>query len=231
LAVIPARGGSKRVPRKNIRLFHGKPMMVHVLNTARDAAIFDEIHVSTDDQEIAEIARANGFPPAFMRPAELSDDQTALMPVLRSVVESYESVGDRFDTIALLYATAALVEADDLRTACSQFESADRRTSLISVAKFAAPIEWAYRLAPDGRLQPVNPGAFATDSKNLDEAFYDTAGFIFFDRTTVLENIGAGTDQNFRAYVLPRHKAVDVDTSEDWALAEQMFELLRKSNG
>lgn len=227
LAVIPARGGSKRVPRKNIREFHGKPMMLHVLESARKSGLFDEIHVSTDDEEVSGVAADSGFPPAFARPAQLADDITPVLSVVRYVLETYQTRGRLFGTVAVLMATSALIDFNDLQQACSLFESGDRNLSLVSVGKYPAPIEWAYRLAADGRLSALVPDALVVPSRDLDDAYYDAGCFEFHNSATLLNNSRIA----YRAFVLPFWKATDIDNIEDWERAEFLFKRIRQYSG
>ena len=219
------------MPRKNIRDFHGKPMMLHVLEAARDSGLFDEIHVSTDDEEVSQVAADAGFAPEFKRPSRLAGHMAPIRPVVRHVLQTYEARGRVFRTVALLMATAVLIDADDLRQACAVFETGDRKWPLISVSRYPVPIEWAFRLAEDGRLSPVDPGAFAIRSCDLDAAYYDAACFVFYDRSTLLATDRAGTDQGFRAFVLPIHKAIDIDTPEDLEIAQRFFAAFRTEHG
>ncbi len=229
LAVVPARGGSKRIPRKNIRAFHGAPMLSHALRAAGDSGLFDVVHVSTEDAEIAEVAGAYGHAPEFLRAPALAGDLTPIMPVLKFVLQTYAARDRAFDIVALLTATAPLVDADDLRAACRAFEDGDRSAPVMSVAKYPAPVEWAYRLRPEQRLEPIQAGAFAIRSQDLEDAYYDTGSFAFFDPATILHSEGAGSDADYRGYVLPAWKAVDIDAEADWQTAERLFAAMRQA--
>lgn len=223
LAVIPARSGSKRIPNKNIRDFAGRPLISYALDAAAESKIFDTIHVSTESDEISSVVSELGYPVDFMRPESLADDHTPLMPILRYVTEEYERRGKVFDQIVLLMATAPMLDADDLRGGAKSFESGGGTCPVISIAPYPVPIEWAYRRNPDGTLKPVQPGAYATRSQDLESAYFDTGGFIFFSRDHVLKSDGAGSDEWYNSYELSKHKAVDIDEPGDWALAEAIF--------
>ena len=152
IAIVPARGGSKRIPDKNIVDFLGLPLMGHSLRAARESGLFDTIHVSTDSARIAEVAASLGHAVDFTRDPALADDHTPLLPVLRWTVEQYAARGKRFDTVCLLMPTAPLIEAEDLRRANTLFERHAGRRTVIAVARFPVPIEWAFRM-PDGESQ------------------------------------------------------------------------------
>jgi pseudaminic acid cytidylyltransferase len=223
LAIVPARGGSKRVPDKNIRDFAGRPMMAHILETARKSALFDVIHVTTESPRVAAVVENLGFEIHFMRPTELADDQTPLMPVLRYVTESFAARGQNFDEVWLLMACAPLIEPGDLIAAAHLYTEAHGQWAVLSVTPYPVPIEWAFECDADGRLYATQPGKFAIRSQDLGAKYYDTGTFCGFPARRVLESTGAGDDTGFVGYVLPRHKAIDIDTEEDWQFAEILY--------
>jgi len=229
LAVIPARGGSKRIPNKNIRDFCGRPMMSHILEAAKNSQLFDVIHVSTESDKIAEVADQYGFPVDFARPNELADDHTPIMPVLRYVLDEYAKLGRRFDEVALLMACAPLVTSADLIQAHDLFCAHGATTPVLGVATYPCPVEWAFRRDSEGRLTPVQPGMFAVRSQDLEPSYFDAGLFSFFPAKLVLGSEGAGSDANFIGQILPRYKAIDIDTPDDWALAEAIFRGVRLS--
>ncbi|HBT44430.1 MAG TPA: pseudaminic acid cytidylyltransferase [Rhodospirillaceae bacterium] len=223
IAVIPARGGSKRLPGKNIRDFCGGPMIGHILRAARESGLFDVIHVSTEDAEIREVCTDLGFAPDFERDSALADDVTPILPVLKFVIDTYAEQDKRFDQVWLLMACAPLITADDLRAAAAAFERAGGTTPLLPVAPFPVPVEWALDLAPDGHLSEAQPGMFAVRSQDLPQRYYDTGTFAVFPEAFVGTSEGAGSLNGFAGLELPRYKAVDIDNEEDWQLAERIF--------
>jgi N-acylneuraminate cytidylyltransferase len=225
LAIVPARGGSKRIPDKNIRDFCGRPMILHTLLTARESNLFDVIHVSTDSARIADVATQAGFAPQFARPAELADDHAPLMPVLRYVTERFRSSGRNFDEVWLLMACSPLIEAEDLRGAAELFTAGGGTSPVLPVAPYPAPIEWAFSRDEGGRLTALHPGMFAVRSQDLETRYYDTGSFCIFPAERVVQSEGAGNDSGFIGYSLPRKKAVDLDTEDDWQLAEIAYRL------
>ncbi len=225
VAIIPARGGSKRIPNKNIRDFCGKHMVAHILCTARDSGLFDTIHVSTESTDIRDVVQGLGFPVDFMRPHELADDHTPIMPVLKYVADTYAAKGRRFDQVWLLMACAPLVNALDLQQAAEYFEKCGARDPLLAVAEYPSPIERAFGRSADGRLMPVNPEMFPVRSQDLEKKYHDAGAFAVFPYQAVRASHGAGSGNGFIGYTLPRWKAIDIDNEEDWLLAEGMFRL------
>jgi N-acylneuraminate cytidylyltransferase len=227
LAVIPARGGSKRLKDKNILAFEGRPMIGHVLEAARASGVFDEIHVSTESERIRDVVRSLGFEVPFLRDASLADDTTPLMPVLRWVLQRFASAGRAFDDVCLLMATAPLIEAADLSEAYRAYRASGGR-SLLAVARYPVPVEWAFDRAEDGTLVPCQPGMFAVRSQDLRPKYYDTGSIAFFPVSAVLSG-APPDDRSFVSYVLPPDKAVDIDDEDDLRLARALFRARRGS--
>jgi pseudaminic acid cytidylyltransferase len=223
LAVVPARGGSKRIPNKNIRPFCDRPMIAYVLDAAGRSGLFDEIHVSTDSDEIRAAVQALGVPVPFLRPAELADDATPIMPVLRYVLDAYAQRGRAFDQVWCLMACAPLITPDDLREAATLFDGNGGVAPVLAVAEYPAPVEWAFTRDADGRLAPVQPGMFAASSQELGRKVYDAGAFAVFPAARVGAAEGAGSDAGFVGHVLPRARAVDIDDEADWRLAEALY--------
>ncbi|WP_417833480.1 cytidylyltransferase domain-containing protein [Thalassospira xiamenensis] len=223
LAIIPARGGSKRIPRKNLRDFCGKPMISHVLDTAAKSNLFNVIHVSTDDNEISSVATQYGFPPDFARPEFLADDVTPIMPVLRYVVEEYAKRDQKFDEIWLIMACAPLITENDLVQAAKLFGKSDKRKALLAVSEYQAPIEWAFSRSEDGTLIPEQSGMFAVRSQDLEKKYFDAGSFAAFFPERITNSTGAGSDEGFVGFVLPKGSAIDIDEEQDWKQAEAIF--------
>lgn len=222
LAVIPARGGSKRIPGKNVRPFLGVPALVRVLETVKASGLFDVIHVSTDDDAIADIARQAGFAPDFARPDALSDDHAPIRAAASHSVREYAARGQSFDTIALVYATAVLLTPKDLIEACRQFEADRDRHPLVSVVDIGTPIEKLF-YEQDGVLTTPAPDQFAERTQDLHPALSDAGAFCFYTGKSLIAD-GAG-DQllAFKPFRLARTHAVDIDTMADWAFAEALY--------
>ena len=223
LAIIPARGGSKRIPNKNVKLFCGKPMISYILNSAQKSMLFDTIHVSTDKGEIKSIVENMGFPIDFMRSPALADDFTPLMPVLKFVTDSYASRGQLFDQVWLLMACAPLIGFSDLQQAAKLFEQSEDCNSLLAVTEYPVPIEWAFSLEKDGRLKPVQPGMFSVRSQDLEKKYFEAGIFAVYSSSIVQASEGAGSDADSVGFVLPKRKAIDIDDEADWATAEALY--------
>lgn len=225
LAIIPARGGSKRIPRKNIKLFCEKPMIAWSIEAALQSGCFDQVIVSTDDDEIAEVARSYGASVPFMRPAELSDDYTGTIPVIRHAIEWANTHGDSVEHACCLYATAPFVSPDDIRRGFDTLNGTDCNYAF-SVTSYAFPIQRAIRLDTEGRVEMFNPEHFNTRSQDLEEAFHDAGQFYWGKANAWLQStviFGHGS----LPVVLPRHRVQDIDTQEDWVRAEWLFKAMQ----
>jgi len=198
-------------------------MMSYIIESAERSRLFDTIHVSTENDEIAGVAETLGHPVHFLRPPELADDHTPIMPVLRMVVKRFQELGKMFDEVWLLMACAPLVDVEDLKAAARLFESHQRKIPVLAVAPYPAPIEWAFTLVEDGSLVPVQPGKFAYRSQDLGVKYYDAGVFSVFPVNHVVSSEGAGDDQGFKGLILDREKAIDIDNEEDWIFAERMY--------
>ena len=223
LAVIPARGGSKRIPDKNVREFCGRPMIMHILETARSSKLFSTIHVSTESDRIHDIVARRGFPPDFRRPKGLADDRTPIMPVLKFTALEYQKRGSEFDEIWLLMACAPLVQSCDLLGAAERFSSSANKRPLIGVREYPAPIEWAFSMEEGGSLAPLYPGKFSCRSQDLAKRYFDAGCFAIFPAECVLSSRGAGSDNGFVGYLLDKNSAIDIDDEDDWSLAEALY--------
>lgn len=225
LAIIPARGGSKRIPRKNIKPFCGKPMIAWSIEAALESGCFDRIIVSTDDDGIAEVARQYGAEVPFMRPLELSDDHTGTIPVIRHAIETINSQGRAVEQACCLYATAPFIQAEDLRRGLEILQGS-RGDYAFSVTSYAFPIQRAIRLTREGRVEMFNPEHFNTRSQDLEEAYHD-AGQFYWGRTDAWLQGKMIFSPASLPVMLPRHRVQDIDTPEDWVRAEWLFKAMQ----
>lgn len=224
LAVIPARGGSKRIPRKNIKSFCGKPMIAWSIEAALQSSCFDHVVVSTDDAEIAEVARQYGAQVPFIRPAELSDDNTATIPVIRHAIEWFNELGQFPDQVCCIYATAPFVRSVDIQRGLDILTVAEGDYAF-SVSKYSFPIQRALRISDQGRVEMFNPEYLNTRSQDLEEAFHD-AGQFYWGRSTAWQKNIAIFGATSSPVLLPRYRVQDIDTEDDWLEAELKFVLL-----
>ena len=225
LAIIPARGGSKRIPRKNIREFCGKPMIAWSVEAALESGCFQEVVVSTDDEDIAEVARAYGASVPFLRPENLSDDYTGTIPVIRHAVEWFLNAGHQVDSACCLYATAPFVQAADLRVGLAPLHR-EHSAFAFSVTSCAFPIQRALRLLPGSRVEMFDPDQFATRSQDLEEAWHD-AGQFYWGTAEAWRSGPVIFGPDSVGVPIPRHRVQDIDTPEDWESAEYLFEAIR----
>jgi pseudaminic acid cytidylyltransferase len=224
IAIIPARAGSKRIPKKNIKLFGGRPMISYSLGAALDSQLFDKIHVSTDCSEIAEICDDLGFPVDFLRPTFLSDDHTPIMPVLKWTLEKYESLSTSFDQVALIMPCSPFIEAADLRLANKIMEVNGGGTPVMSVAKYPAPIQWAFlRDEHAGELKSLYPEMLKVRSQDIPASYYDTGSFMFFSEHHITNGFIADCEPSFLGYEIDRLKAIDIDDESDWDFAQAIM--------
>jgi N-acylneuraminate cytidylyltransferase len=226
LALIPARGGSKRIPRKNIKSFHGHPMIAWSIEAARASKQFDKIVVSTDSAEIAEVAVRYGAEVPFVRPAELCDDYTGVMPVVAHAIDWHRGQGLRPDPVCLIYATAPFVTAADITRGLQSLEESGAQFA-VAMASFAAPIQRALRLIGNGRVAMFHPEHYHTRSQDLEEAFHD-AGQFSWGRAEAWRSLTPGFLSDCVAVPIPRHRVQDIDTVEDWRRAELLFAVSRE---
>ena len=223
LCVIPARGGSTRIPRKNIKPFHGKPVIVWSIEAALLSGCFSRVVVSTDDEEIALVAREAGAEVPFLRPSSLADAHTTLVEVTRHALEWFWRRGSRPDTVCQLMATAPFVSAEDLRSAGGSLGDADYA---LTVTEYAFPVQRAVRITDRNRLEMFSPEHFETRSQDLERAYHDAGQFCLGTASAWLARrvpFGTGTVP----IVLPASRVQDIDTPEQWRQAERLFGLMR----
>ena len=228
IAVIPARGGSKRIPGKNIRDFCGKPIIAWSIEAALATEMFDNIVVSTDDERIAEIASRHGAEVPFLRPAELADDHTGTNAVVRHAIEWFQENGQHIELVCCIYATAPFVQPRYLREAYDRLVSSDMEFAF-SVTSFAFPIQRALRITNDGNMEPMWPEQALRRSQDLEEAWHDAGQFYWGNSEAFIQDLPMFASHSIPV-VLPRHLVQDIDTEEDWHRAELMFEAIQKQS-
>ncbi len=224
IAVIPARGGSKRIHRKNIKLFGGQPMISWSIAAALKSSCFDRIIVSTDDPEIAEVAKAHGAEVPFVRPPELSDDHTGIVPVIAHAVAWQNANGEDVSAACCILATAPFIRAADLQRGWQAMQESGAEYAF-SVTSYAFPIQRAIRITPAQRVAMFQPEHFTTRSQDLEEAWHDAGQFYWGKAEAWLTGLPLFSEAA-TPIRLPRHRVQDIDTPEDWTRAELMFKLL-----
>lgn len=226
IAVIPARGGSKRIPRKNIRPFAGQPMVGYAIGAAWRSGLFDHVLVSTDDDEIAEIAREYGAELPFRRPPELADDLTPTVPVIAHAIRACQALGWDVAETCCIYPSVPFVRADDIRSALELLQVRGGVGYTFPVTGFPSPIQRALRRTPDGTVAPFHPEYVNTRTQDLEPAFHDAGQFYWAQARTWLD--GLSIHGHGAAIVLPEWRVVDIDTADDWARAEALFETMAR---
>lgn len=224
VAVIPARGGSKRIPRKNIKPFFGKPMIAWSIEAALESECFDEVIVSTDDLEIADIARQYGAVVPFIRPAALSDDRTGTLPVLRHAIEWFNQNGQQIQQACCIYATAPFISSEDLKRGLHTLQK-NGCDYTFSAASYSFPIKRAIRINKEGYAEMFYPEFFNTRSQDLEEAYHDAGQFYWGTATAWLKGKVIFGPKSMPV-LLPRHRVQDIDTPEDWKHAEWLFKAM-----
>lgn len=224
LAVIPARGGSKRIPRKNIREFCGKPIISYSIEAARLSNCFDRVVVSTDDAEIAEVAREWGAETPFVRPEELSNDFAGTIPVVKHAIGWFAQNETPPELVCCIYPTAPFVTTQDLQRGLDVLNTAKSEYAF-TVTSYPFPIQRAVKVTQSGRLAMFQPGHFKTRSQDLEEAFHD-AGQFYWGRSGAFLRELPLFSKDAAPVMMPRHRVQDIDTLEDWHRAELMFRVL-----
>ena len=227
IAIIPARGGSKRIPRKNIKEFYGKPLISYSIQVAFESKLFDKIIVSTDDEEIANIAKEYGAEVPFMRPKQLSDDFTGTVDVVKHALEWLRKNGEIYDYACTIYATAPLLASQYLMEGLEKLRDSDA-INTFSATSMPFPIQRTFKVNGDGRCEMFTPEHYMTRSQDLEEAYQDAGQFYWTKVDQPSDKIMFGQDSI--PIILPRHLVQDIDTLEDWKRAEIMYKVIQESN-
>lgn len=226
IAVIPARGGSKRIPRKNIKPFFGKPMIAWSIEAAKASGLFERIIVSTDDAEIAEVAVQWGAEVPFIRPEYLSDDYAGTTPVVAHATKWALDCGCKVEAVCCIYATAPFIRIEDIKRGWIELESGDWDYAF-TVTDFAAPIFRSFKQTAEGGLEMFFPEHFATRSQDLPVALHD-AGQFYWGRTLAWLEGRRIFGQAAKPIMIPRWRVQDIDTPDDWKRAELIAPVLQE---
>lgn len=221
LCVIPARGGSKRIPRKNTRPFAGKPIIAYSIDAARNSALFDRVMVSTDDTEIAEVASAWGADIPFLRPARLADDYTGTNAVAKQAIEWHLAQGLAVNHVCCLYATAPFVQSRYLKEGFELLVNSNK-SFVFSITRYPFPIQRAIRLNEHGEVEALYPEYRFTRSQDLEPTYHDAGQFYWGTAQAFLDEVPVFSNAAL-SVILPPHLVQDIDTEEDWHRAELMF--------
>ena len=223
IAVIPARAGSKRIPRKNVREFCGKPMIAWSIEAALKSKCFEQVIVSTDDEEIASISRNYGADIPFVRPISIADNHIGIGQVIAHAVDWFQNQGITPDYFCCIFATAPFIQTTDIQSGLKLI-SEKHCDYVISVTSFAFPIQRALKFENDGKVGMFYPSNVDTRSQDLEESFHDAGQFYWgnvkswYSKNTILDNKST-------IYELKKYQAIDINTLDDWKLAEKLYKI------
>ena len=228
LILIPARGGSKRIPKKNIKLFKGKPIIEWSIKQALHANTFNKVVVSTDDEEITKISKLAGAEVPFVRPKELSDDFSTTSEVVKHAIKWFENEGIIFENVCCLYPTAPFVKASFLSSALEELENCNKDVFVISATSYSFPIQRSFYLDENGFSKMFDKNLAESRSQDLKKAYHDAGQFYVASSKTWLskKNILEGC----KPFLLPRMLVQDIDTLEDWNNAEIIFDVIEEQS-
>ncbi len=225
LCIITARGGSKRIPKKNIKEFLGKPIIAYSIEAALNSGVFDEVMVSTDSEEIAEVAKKYGAKVPFMRSAENANDFAGTREVCKEVLDEYEKEGKAFDLFACIYPTAPFLTGEKIKKAVEELEASEA-FSLVPVVRFSFPPQRGV-VIKDGLMAFVHPEFAQARSQDLEPMYHDCGQFYILKTEPFLKEFALVTSKTL-PFVLPEEEVQDIDNFSDWALAEMKYRLLRE---
>ncbi len=225
LCVIPARGGSKRIPRKNIRMFAGRPMLAHSIQAARASGLFDRIVVSTDDEQIAAVAEAHGAEIPFLRPRALADDYTGTDAVVRHAIAWFQADGQPVSHTCCVYATAPFLRAGDIRAGYEKL-IASGKSFVFAATRYVFPIQRSIRLNERGEVEALFPEHLFSRSQDLPPAYHDAGQFYWGTAQAYLDEEVIFSPASL-IVELPHYRVRDIDTEDDWEEAELMYRLLQ----
>ena len=225
VCIIPARGGSKRIPKKNIKDFFGKPLIAYSIEVALKSELFDKVVVSTDDEKIASIARKCGAEVPFLRPEILSDDFTGTGAVISHALRFLEQNGEKYHYLCSIYPTAPLLQKEYLIKGYEELKNSDAH-STFSATSMPFPIQRTFKLTKNERCEMFTPEHFTSRSQDLEEAYQDAGQFYWTNLNTKSDDIIFGKDSI--PIILPRELVQDIDTLEDWQRAEKLYAILHQ---
>jgi len=226
ILIIPARGNSKRIKNKNIKLFLKKPIIKYTLEAAKKSKLFDIIHVSTDSDKIKKIVEKDNIKIDFMRPKNLSGDHVPLIDVFKHVVLKYQKKGFNFDEIWSLMPCSPLISYKDLKKISKFINKIKFVRPILSVSKYQVPIQWGYKIKKNNILKPISKKYLTYRSQELPTTFFDSGQFIIYPMSFFKKQ---KINENFMGYVLPQEQSIDIDNIDDWKLAEITYRGIYKS--
>lgn len=230
IAIIPARGGSKRIPKKNIKLFRGRPMLNYPVEAAVASGLFDHIYVSTDCNEIKDIALSLGCEVPFVRPPELSDDYVGTGPVVKHAIQWVKQNIGEPEYVCCLYPTTPFITPELLKNGYDLLKQQREKSFAFSVGRYAFPVKRSLTFDENNNIRMLFPECQVSRSQDLSDVFHD-AGQFYWGRTNAFLNDTNTFGPDSIPVFLPRHRVMDIDDEEDWLEAEFMYDLLLKGHG
>lgn len=227
IAIITARGGSKRIPRKNIKEFCGKPIICYSIEAALESGVFDTVMVSTDDEEIAQIAREAGAEVPFFRSAATSNDYAGTADVLKEVIDTYAEMGQKFDYGCCIYPTAPFVTGQKLKDAMSKLIKVESASTVMPVVAYSFPPQRSVRIGQDGYLEKLDPIKYEMRSQDLEPIYHDAGQFYGFD-ISAFNATGQLIGDKVLPIVVSELEVQDIDNFEDWTIAEMKYGMMAK---
>lgn len=225
IAIIPARGGSKRIPNKNIKLFNGKPIIAYSIETALNSGVFDEVVVSTDSQEIADIAIQYGATVPFVRPDFLANDHAGTTEVIEHAITTLQKMGKEIELVCCIYPTAPFLQKEYIVEAISALDRQSNKSSAFSVCKFNYPIQRSFTIQePENNVIPIDESALPKRSQDLPSVFHDAGQFYIAKAEDYLNKKFNIFSDSAIPIILPHYLVQDIDDEDDWRRAEYMYQ-------
>ena len=221
LAIIPARLGSTRIKKKNIKSFNGKPIISYPILELKKSRIFNKIFVSTESSLVKKISQKYGASVDFLRPKKLSKDKIPINVVLKNVLSEFDKIDEYYDEIWMIYACNPLLRKKHIIQANKKFQKTSKIYPMMSMKEFEVPLEWAFE--KKGKIfKSVNKKNLFKDSKSIKKKYFECASFVIFTREQLLKNKNY---YNFYSYLMKNYEAVDIDNHSDWKYALKLFKI------
>jgi len=217
LAIIPARGGSKRIKNKNLVEFNGQPIIQYTINNAKKSKLFNKIHVSTDSNKIINFLKKSNMGPEFKRPKKFSGDRVGLSETLQYVVNEYKKKKVFFNEVWLLYSCSPLISHKDFISASKKFDKTKKKYPMMSIREYDIPIEWAFK-KKNNNLEPINKRFLKSRSQDIRKSYHESASFVIFKTSQLFKN----NSFKYYGYELKKRYAIDIDTKEDLEIAKAL---------
>jgi len=225
LLIIPAKGHSSRIPKKNIKKFYGKPIIHYSIISAKKSKIFDTIHISTENTQVLKIAKRYNLSPNFMREKKFSYPKIGIFDVLKQDLLNFIKLGKKFDEVWCLFPCAPLLNFNDLKKLSQKIKKKKIKLPCISISKYPAPTQWAYKMDKKKRLYPIFKNLHLIQSQKLEQTYFDVGILSVFKSEHLLKNNNKNINKKLYGYELPWEKVVDIDDMEDWGKAKILFKI------